>query len=361
MRSIPHRRHGLTLVEVLAVIAIIGLLVGLLLPAVQSVRESGRRTQCNSNHKQLAQAALQHEHSTGRLPPAFLYDPQHRAMAPLMFWLLPYLERRSEYDAVMNTAGTFPSNVYGAVRLDASKNLLMMQVPAFLCPSDYSSPEFGYYCQYLNSGTNSAVGGSSQPAPYTSRYWAATNYPFNLGAFGQILGKQTDCPTTQVIPAFAEEGPLCMGNFQQTAPGSIADGTSMTIAFSEKLSMPNWQTSTGPYGTCWAASWHNWDPFFPYFNDPGGLLRAMGLTSRKPPGKVSGKACYDRMVRDQSNMIQDRPARDASDYRFVHAIHGGAVQCAMLDGRVTSFDVFTDYRVMAALLYTDDGQVVAAP
>jgi prepilin-type N-terminal cleavage/methylation domain-containing protein len=365
MCHIPRRRRGLTLVELLAVIAIIGLLVGLLLPAVNSVRESGRRMRCQGNLKQIALATLQHQHSLGRLPPAFLYDPKHVAMAPLMFWLLPYMELRSEYDTVMSTAGNFPSGVYGTTRLDARTILLMRQVPTLLCTSDYSSPEFGYYCQYLNSGTNSAVGGNMQPAPNTRRYWAATNYVFNLSVFGQIFGKNTDCPITNIIPAYASEGPLCLGNFMQTAPDSIPDGTSKTIGFSEKLSMPNWQTSTGPYGTCWAASWHNADQFFPYFN-PGGrigkdLCRASGLPSSKPPGKFSGKRLYDDMVLGQSNMIQDRPARDASDYRFVHAIHGGAVQSAMLDGRVTSFDVSIDFRVMAAMLYTDDGQVVSEP
>lgn len=65
-------RRGLTLVELLAVIAIIGLLVGLLLPAVQVAREGGRRVRCANKIRQLAQAVLAYESATGTFPPAVM-------------------------------------------------------------------------------------------------------------------------------------------------------------------------------------------------------------------------------------------------------------------------------------------------
>lgn len=61
-------RHGVTLVELLVVMAIVATLVALLLPAVQSVREGARRTQCGNNVRQLAAAALQHHESLGHFP-----------------------------------------------------------------------------------------------------------------------------------------------------------------------------------------------------------------------------------------------------------------------------------------------------
>jgi len=347
------QRAGFTLTEVLAAIAIIGLLVGLLLPAVSSVRESARRMRCNSNLKQVALATLQHEHAMRRLPPAFLYDRQRKAMAPMLFWLLPHLERTSEYNAVMNHAGWFPGAMYGGVAMFGTRRLAAMLVPPFLCASDASAAEFGYYRSDISN--NCPFG-----CDFVKPRWGATNYAFNLGLFGQVFGNVNDqplCTADSSLPG----GFSCVGNRQQTAayaPGRIPDGTSTTIAFSEKLSMPNWQTTGGPYGTCWAASYHNMDVYFSYFNSCEGLFKAGG---NKSPGKIPGKTGYDWIVGKKSNQIQDRPPRDASDYRFMHAIHGGAVQCAMLDGRVASFDVSIDFRVMAAMLNTDDGQVISEP
>jgi prepilin-type N-terminal cleavage/methylation domain-containing protein len=347
------QRAGFTLIELLAVIAIIGLLVGLLLPAVQSVRESARRTQCNSNLKQVALATLQHDQAMGRLPPAFSYDKPHNAMAPMLFWLLPHLERTAEYSAVMNTAGSFAGNMYGGVTTYGTNRLAALLVPPFLCASDASAAEFGYYRSDISG--NSAFGGD-----IVKPRWGATNYAFNIGLFGQVFGAVTDQPLCAPNPSYPG-GYACQGNRQQTAsyaPGRIPDGSSMTIAFAEKLSMPNWQTTGGPYGSCWAASYHNGELYFSYFNSCGGLFSGMGYGS---PGKISGKDGYDWMISQKSNQIQDRPPRDASDYRFIHAIHGGAVQCAMLDGRVTSLGANIDFKVMAALLNTDDRQVVSEP
>jgi prepilin-type N-terminal cleavage/methylation domain-containing protein/prepilin-type processing-associated H-X9-DG protein len=82
-------RKGFTLVELLVVIAIIGVLVALLLPAVQAAREAARRAQCTNNMKQLGLGVLNYESAKGELPPAYTKAPRHNYVT----FILPYIEQ----------------------------------------------------------------------------------------------------------------------------------------------------------------------------------------------------------------------------------------------------------------------------
>ena len=139
------RNRGFTLTELLVVIAIIGVLVGLLLPAVQMAREAARRTQCANNIKQLGAAVhLFASSHSGKLPHATKIENfkdangngQHYEVS-LHFQLLPYIDQQNIYDAMVRFARTNSTTNYFTDQGDPDANG-GTGVQTFRCPSDVS-------------------------------------------------------------------------------------------------------------------------------------------------------------------------------------------------------------------------------
>jgi len=103
--SNSHRQAGFTLVELLVVIAIIGILVALLLPAIQAAREAARRSQCANNLKQLGLACHNFHDTRKTLPPARYRDKYSTWFA----FIMPYLEQSNEYDLCDNAVRLLPN------------------------------------------------------------------------------------------------------------------------------------------------------------------------------------------------------------------------------------------------------------
>ena len=131
----PSRRRGFTLIELLVVIAIIGVLVGLILPAVQAAREAARRTQCVNHLKQIGLAMHSYEIAAGVLPPGYFTDwYKKQEFGPGWGWgtmILPFMEQGNLY-AGMNFA----------LAIEAPENLTSRysHVAGYLCPSDDPLP-----------------------------------------------------------------------------------------------------------------------------------------------------------------------------------------------------------------------------
>lgn len=153
-------RRGFTLVELLVVIAIIGILVALLLPAIQAAREAARRTECTNKVKQLILACHNYHDNYRTFPPGSLTKPYTAygtgwcsggpstdARAPWTVLILPFVEHQAEWEQFdFNTMFTSSSNVPGSA---ANNAMFQTNMPIYQCPSDVNSKRNNNNCNYF--------------------------------------------------------------------------------------------------------------------------------------------------------------------------------------------------------------------
>jgi prepilin-type N-terminal cleavage/methylation domain-containing protein len=314
-------KSGFTLVELLVVITIIGILIALLLPAVQMAREAARNMQCTNNLKQFGLATHASIQSKGVLPallapssalPLSVPSPYSSVKGasnqplrgPTIFlWLLPFMDLNTLYDqcladgGIYNDAATEPDGYW--------KGVFRRPVYTFLCPSDPTG--------VLATGRAASTFGGAN-------LWAATCYVANYLVFGTPLSP----------PSEAIQGGM------NSIESVFIDGTSNTIVYAEHYASCG---TTDPYiySTLWGDSNYYFRPVF-CIDNPNHYLDPSG------PG-------YIPCLGPQDNPEWSREC----DNRYVQSAHPGTLNICLGDGSVRGISNNIDPKIWAQVCDPQDG------
>ena len=335
-------RPAFTLVELLVAIAIIGILIALLLPAIQQAREAARRTQCVNNIKQLAIAVQNYETDRKKLPAAGTYAPPEQALYySASYWradlksgtnhswvsaLLPYMEEQSLHDKI-----DFKRRVS-----DQPTDALSHQPPTLLCPSDSTR---GRLFEYTDPDT----GNVSQ---FAKANYAAFSNPYHIDSW-----------------FFA--GAIWL---YERRPGRIVDGTSQTLVFAEIRTRDHAGDQRGAWALPWSGSTLLSFDFHPELNE---LFQDKGSNPSYTPWPASlGQTQYPNSM--NADVLYDCP--EPAEAQFDHipcnsqywgyisaaprSLHTGGVNAAFLDGHVAFLPNDVDEYAMLYMVNTNDGEVV---
>jgi len=301
------RRHAFTLIELLVVIAIIAILVGMLLPAVQKVREAAARSKCQNNLKQLGIACHSFHDSYGQFPNGF------RRTAPIktiFIDLLPYyeqdnLQRNWDFVNQNNNFGTVQSGARGA-----------QAIKVLVCPSDFL------------------------PSPAIDM--SGTTQHFGLASYGGCAGTRSYRDSTGllqrdgiIVHVNAPNYPEMTVNMQ-----SITDGTSNTLLFGERSHRDPVFDAPTANGGC------------------GGLLWAWGWWAFRAPGDVTLSAWVPINYKVLSPCTTVKADERINAFGSQHP--GGANFC-MGDGSVRYLVDSTTLITLRALSTRAGGEAVNAP
>jgi prepilin-type N-terminal cleavage/methylation domain-containing protein/prepilin-type processing-associated H-X9-DG protein len=339
-------RHAFTLVELLVVIAVIGILVALLLPAVQQAREAGRRIQCASNIKQLALALQNYETIHKRLPAAGNYAPPGPDIVyyQAAYWrvdirsgnnqswvvtLLPYLEEQPLFDQFdLKTHVT-----------ENPKNPQMEQPASLLCPSD--SPRGRFY-EYAYTGR------SYPKALFGKANYAAYSNPFH-------------------VDSWFYSGAIWLYGLRSQ---DIEDGWASTLVFGEIRTRESLNDQRGAWALPWCGSsllsfdFHPELEFMkditkddkpdPYEPNP----ESLGLTQY--PNSINADVlyqCYD----PAEAQFEGMPCNSSVD-GYISAAprsqHGPGANVAFLDGHVAFLPNDVDEYAMMYMVNTADAELI---
>jgi prepilin-type N-terminal cleavage/methylation domain-containing protein len=326
---------GFTLVELLVVIAIIGILIALLLPAVQAAREATRRSQCKNNLRQLGLGVLNFESANRHLPPSALVDLSVTSTGNNGSWgthgrILDYLEEENLRSLVdLETAWDFQQSISG------------VRISIFQCPSDAKSAEI------RDPGKGKAL-------------LYPTNYGFNLGTWFVF------------DPATGAGGD---GTFYPNSNLSLArftDGTSKTMLCAEVKAWTPYTRNGGPSTTdvpntlaeaAAAIATGVQEKGTGHTEWPDGRVHHTGMTATMTPNTlvpyVNGQG--QQVDADYNSWQEGKNGSAGSPTCAIitaRSFHPGQVQVALVDGSVQSVADEIDLAVWRALATRAGGEVV---
>jgi prepilin-type N-terminal cleavage/methylation domain-containing protein len=333
MCSHSRRSAAFTLVELLVVIAIIGVLVALLLPAVQAAREAARRAQCQNNLRQFGIATHNHFDALGRLPDATLLvnvaGNTRFYLESLHQQLLPFMEQQNLYDKMKSFAETNASPPQYSNNAAPGANGAT-GVKSFVCPSD------------ITLTTGGILRGDPQK-------YAGTTYIGNFQVFG----------TVGPVPLPQNGGNMpSMSGANHTGKsfwkiGNMPDGTTHTIMFTEQWAATQWSE------TMWAqpcgVSVSQNGPGTPhYFNGPASLFHnpSDGIFAIGP--EVTGPVSppYPYWI---PNPEYNKPHRQTTGKDHPSAPHWHLVYCTYADGSVRPWMSNVPHTAWISAVMVDDG------
>lgn len=336
-------RRGFTLIELLVVIAIIGVLIALLLPAVQAAREAARRAHCTNNLKQIGLALLNYESAVGALPMAMSLSGTGTTTAYFTGWsaqarILPYLEQAATFNA---------ANISVLKEDPVNSSVISLTVSLFICPSEVktqvSTHDYG-----LAGVVNYGV---CQGDWFV---WGGFNGPQNRSAFGpnrsRRLAEFTD-GLSQTVLASEVKTYWAASNCRHTTLPSVNDANNIPSPYADPYAVaPEYDN-----GTCVT---QNQFEFHTEWSD--GNVHAAGFTTAWPPNKaIMGRSAYQGMDLDLNGRNEEDggPTFAAITAR---SYHPGGVNALFGDGSIKFVKSTVDGMVWRALGTVAGGEVVTA-